>query len=121
MHTSWVPLSHNVNYPFREIFIPNQKCYLGVPVITQWKQTQLVSMKTWVRTLASLSGLRIQCCHKLWCTSQTQLVPGIAVAVAYISSFSSDSTPSLGTSICLGLAIKKKKERKSAIFSLSAP
>ena len=37
-----------------------------------------------VRSLASLSGLRIQCCHELWYRSQTWLGSGIAVAVALI-------------------------------------
>ena len=30
-----------------------------VPAVVQWKQTQLVSMKMWVPSLALLSGLRI--------------------------------------------------------------
>ena len=34
---------------------------------------QLVSMRTWVRSLALLSGLRIQRCHKRWCRSKMQL------------------------------------------------
>ena len=29
--------------------------------MAQWKRTQLVSMRTQVRSLASLSGLRIRC------------------------------------------------------------
>ena len=33
-------------------------------------------------SLASLSGLRIQHCHKLWCRLQTQLRSGVAVAVS---------------------------------------
>ena len=32
-------------------------------------------------SLALLTGLRIQCCHELWCRSQTWLRSGIAVAV----------------------------------------
>ena len=37
---------------------------LGVPTVAQQKRTQLVSMsmKTWVRSLVSLSALRIQRC-----------------------------------------------------------
>ena len=27
---------------------------------------QPVTIKTWVLSLASLSGLRIQCCHEMW-------------------------------------------------------
>ena len=30
-------------------------------------------MRLWVQSLASFSGLRIQCCHELWCRSQMQL------------------------------------------------
>ena len=52
----------------------------GVPIMAQWKQTQLVSMRR-VQSLASLSGSRIRCCHELWCRSQTQLGSGLAVAV----------------------------------------
>ena len=40
-----------------------------------------ISMRTWVQSLASLSGLRIWCCHELWCKLQTQLGSCIAVAV----------------------------------------
>ena len=32
------------------------KILLGVPLLAQWKQTLLVSMRTQVRSLASLSG-----------------------------------------------------------------
>ena len=35
-----------------------------------------------VRSLALLSGLRVQRCHELWSTSQMQLGSGVAVAVA---------------------------------------
>ena len=52
-----------------------------VPVVAQGKWTWLVTMRLWVRSLASLSGLRTQCCHELWCSSQTQLRSGMAVAV----------------------------------------
>ena len=46
-------------------------------------RTWLVSMIQ-VQSLASLSGLSIQCCHKLWCTFQMQLWCGVAMAVALI-------------------------------------
>ena len=45
----------------------------GVPIVAQWKQAQPVSMRIWVQSLASFSGLRIRCCHELWCRLQTQL------------------------------------------------
>ena len=63
-----------------------EKCYrkkedAGVPVVVQWKGIRLVSMRMWVSSPASLSGLRIQRCPELWCRSQTQLGSGVAVAV----------------------------------------
>ena len=37
-----------------------------VPIVAQWKQIQLVSMRIQVRSLALLSGLRIWRCCELW-------------------------------------------------------
>ena len=36
--------------------------HLGVPVVVQQKQIRLVSVRMLVRSLASLSGLRVWCC-----------------------------------------------------------
>ena len=69
----------------------------GVPLMAQWKQILLASMRTQVQPLTSLSGLRIRRCSELWCRSQMRLKSGIAVAVALAGGYSSDSTPSLGT------------------------
>ena len=55
------------------------------------------------------SGLRIGHCHKLGHRLQTQLGSSIAVAVVLAGSCSSNSTPSLGTSICPGCSPEKKK------------
>ena len=67
-------------------------------------------MRFQIWSLASLSGLRIWYCHELWCRLQLRLRSGVAVAVA--SSCSSNSTPSLETSICLGCGPKKQKKKK---------
>ena len=64
----------------------------------------MVSMRTQVESLASLSGLRIGRCCKL------QLGSGIAVAVILAGSYSSDWTSSLGTSILCGCGPKKDKK-----------
>ena len=69
-------------------------------------------MRTWFRPVASLSGSRIQCCHELWCRSQTQLRSGIALAVAQVGSCSSDSTPSLGISTCCRCSPKKNRQQQ---------
>ena len=80
--------------------------------MAQLKQILLASMKTQVQSLASLSGLRIQCCQELWCRLQAQLGSGIAVAVVLASSYSSDLTPSRETSICCGCGLKKTNKTK---------
>ena len=74
--------------------------------------TQLVSMRMGVQSLASHSGLRIWRCRELWCRLQTQLRSQVAVAVAWAGSGRSDSTPSLGTSICRRCGHKKKQKMK---------
>ena len=63
--------------------------------MAQREQIQLGIMRLQVRSLASLNGLRIQCCHEQWCRLQMRLGSGIAVTVAVASSCSSDLTPSL--------------------------
>ena len=45
-------------------------------------ETNLRTMRLWVQSLASLSGLRIWCWCELWCRSQMQLGSCMAVAVA---------------------------------------
>ena len=59
-----------------------KKCQkTGVTIMAQQKQTQLVSMRMWVRPLALLNGLRIWCCHVLWGRLQMWLGSGVAMAV----------------------------------------
>ena len=82
----------------------------GVPIVMQQKWIWLVSMRMWVPSLASLSGSGIWSCHELWCRSQMQLGYWVAVAVAVASNYSSDLTPSLGTSICCRCGPKKQKK-----------
>ena len=50
-----------------------KKCRLEFPLWLIRVRTWLVPMRMWVWSLASLSGLRIQHCHELWCRSQTWL------------------------------------------------
>ena len=66
----------------------------------------------WILSLASLSGLRIWCCLRLECRSQTQLIPSVAVAVTWAGSCSSDLAPIHAGSICHVCGPKKKKKKK---------
>ena len=71
--------------------------------------TWLGPMMMCVLSLTLLNGLRICCCCELWCRLQTQLTSHIAVAVVLAGSYSSDSTPSLETSIYCRCGSEKKK------------
>ena len=73
---------------------------------------RLGTMRMQVQFLALLSGLRVWCCRVLWCRLQTPLRSQVVVAVAQVSSYSSDSTPSLGTSICPRCGPKNAKKEK---------
>ena len=72
-------------------------------------------MRARVRSLASFTSLRIWHCRELWCRSQTQLRSCVAVAVVWASSYSSNSAPNLGTSICLGCDPKKQKKKRKQV------
>ena len=65
--------------------------------MTHWVKNA-VSMRMQVRSLLSLSGLRIHRCCELCRRLQVSL--GVVVAVVLAGSCSSDWTPSPGTSIC---------------------
>ena len=68
--------------------------------MAQWKQIQLGTMRLRVRSLASLSELSIWHYYEVWCRSKTWLGSYVAVAVVLVGSYSSNLTPSLGSSIC---------------------
>ena len=57
-------------------------------------------------------GSGIQHCHELWCRLQMGLGSRVAVALAEAGHCSSNSTPSLGISICRGRGPKKQKTNK---------
>ena len=69
-------------------------------------------MRLQVRSLASASGLRIRRFSELWYSLQMRLGSSVAAAVAWVGSYSYDSTPSIGTTICHRGSSKKKKKKK---------
>ena len=79
--------------------------------------TNLTSIhETWVRSLASLSGLIIQCCCELWCRLQMWFGSCTAVAMAWAGSHSSDLIRSRGSSIRHGCSPEKtKKDEEEAL------
>ena len=69
--------------------------------MAQQKRTQLVSMRTQVQSLASLSALRIQRCRELWYTP-------VATARMHPLAWEPPYTA--------GAALKKQKEKQQKIF-----
>ena len=83
--------------------------FIKIYVVAQLvKNPTLVSLGKGVQSLASLSGLRIWCCHELWCRLQMRLGSGVVMAMVEAGTCRSDSTPSLRTYVCHGLALKRK-------------
>ena len=76
-------------------------------------------MRMQVRFLASLSGLGIWHCRELWYSLQTQFCTAVALAQACV--YSSDSTLSLGTSICRRCSPKKTKKKEKKIERMLFP
>ena len=85
----------------------------GVPLEAPQRQVQLGTMRLRIQSLASLSGLRIWHCCGLLCRLQMRLRSGIAVVVTWAGGYSSNWTPSLGTSCAVGVALKSKKKKKN--------
>ena len=71
----------------------------------------VVSVRMWVQSLASLSGLSTWHCPELWYRLQMQLGSGIAAVVKWASSCSADLTPSMGTVIWHRYSTKKQKKK----------
>ena len=96
-------LLHNSRFLFAKDGERQEQTPLGFPTVAQRVKNPA---SIWIRSVASLSGLRIQHCQELRHRSQMQLGSCVAVAVVY-------STPCPGTSICCSYSPKKKKKGKN--------
>ena len=87
--------------------LPNKSFVLGVPIMAQWKQIRLVSIRTQVQSLALLSRLRIWCFYELWCR------PAATVPI----------WPLAWEPLCVAdVALKRpKKKKKNHFFLQSLP
>ena len=77
---------------------------IGVPIVAQQKQIQLRTVKLWVQSLTSISGLRFWCCRELWCrpAAVTPIQP-----LAWESPYTAGATPKR----------QKKKRKKESEYS----
>ena len=92
-----------------------------IPLCLSRLRTELVSVRMSVQSLALLSGLRIQCCHKLRHSLQMQLRSGVAVAMVQASSCSFDATPSPGNSICCRYSSKNNNNNNKKRMTTTDP
>ena len=83
----------------------------GVPNVAHQKQIWLVFMRTQVRSLASLIGLRIRHCCELWCRSQMWVRSGVAVAVVWAGGCGSDSTLAWEHPYPAGAGLKRQNKQ----------
>ena len=93
----------------KKLFKKNPKT--GVPILAQ-QLTNTTSIHEDIDLIRDLAQwIKIWHCRELWCKLQMRLGSHIAVAVPQASSYRSNSTPSLGTSICCRLGPKKTKKQ----------
>ena len=72
----------------------------GVPVVAQWLTNPTRNHEVVGSIPALAQWVKDPRCRELWCRLQTRLGSRGAVALVEAGGYSSDSTPSLGTSIC---------------------
>ena len=93
--------------------------YFGVPIVAQQKWIWLVSVRTQVWSLASISGLRTWHCGELWCRSRHSSDPTWLrlwhrpAAIAPIWPLAWESPYAAGVVL---KDKKKKKKRKSKVY-----
>ena len=78
-----LPLFYILILNYENLYIVNfwiKREFVRVPVVLQWKQIWLGTMRLQVWSLASINGLRIQRFHELWCRSQMRLGSSVAMA-----------------------------------------
>ena len=78
----------------------------GVPVVVQWKGIRLETMRFQIQSLASFSGLGSSVAMSRGVGRRC----GLDLALLWLGC-SSNWTPSLGTSICHGCGLKKRKKK----------
>ena len=80
--------------------------------MAQQKRIQLGTMRLWVQSLTSLSGLRILCCRELWCKLQMQLGSHVAVCWRRLAATAPIIPLAWEPPYAAGVALKGKRQKK---------
>ena len=84
-----------------------------VPAVAQWKWIWPASMRTWVQSLALLSGLRIWHCHELWYRSQVWLVSCVLLWLwCRLAALAPIGPLAWEPPYTAGVALKRQKEKR---------
>ena len=108
-------LGQNINVCLYSCIIEN--VIGGVPLVAQWKQIQLVTMRFQVQSLALLSGLRIQRCCELWCRLQMRLDLALLWLWCKLAAITPIRPLAWEFTYAKGVALKQTK--KSSYYSLA--
>ena len=81
--------------------------------MVQRKRIRLITMRMQVRSLALLSGLRIQHCCELWCRLQMCLGSCVALAVARLAAVTPIRPLVWEPPYAAGVALEKAKRQKT--------
>ena len=98
--------------------IPIQEEAVRVPVMAQWKQIWLASMRTQVWSLTLLNGLRIWHCHDLWYRSQMQLDLALLCLWCRLAAVAPTRPLAWGPPCASGAALKRSKKRGGCVVWL---
>ena len=113
-HISWYTWCHSGTCPkLKKLLYGSSHCGFVV------NEPNWASMRMWVRSLVSLSGLRIQCCCELWCRSQTGLDPALLWLWHRLMATAPMGPLAWEPPYATGVALKrqKKREREVIIYS----
>ena len=89
-----------------------------IPLWLWSEEPDIVSVRMWVQSLASLSGLRILSCCKLWPRLQIWLRSTVALTVAQASAAAPVQPLPQELLYAIGMAMKRKKERERLLMFL---
>ena len=87
-------------------------------MVAQWLMNPIGIMRLQVRSLASLSGLRIWHCCELWCRLQSRLGSDVAVAVfrplAWEPPYAAGAAQEIATITTTTKKDKRQKKKKNS-------